>query len=163
MAHHGDAFWTAMQAIGPNIRFEQTAGAIVDKVITGEYLVGLYLPESLVPKLDAQRGRIMGIALPDDGTPMSPRSMGIMRKAQSPASAKLLIDFLLSREGQIAIAKGGIIAFWPGIEKEAGMSTLETLQREAKSDRAFSHVQFSPDMNTRRAEFTERLRKSFGQ
>lgn len=163
MVHHGDAFWTAMQAIGPSMRFEQTAGAIVDKIITGEYLVGLYLPESLVPVLDAQRSRIMGIALPDDGTPMSPRSMGVMKKAQSPASAKLLINFLLSQEGQVAIAKGGVVAYWPGIEKESGAPTLETLQRQAKGDRAFAYVQFSPEMITRRAELADRLKKSFGQ
>ena len=163
MKHHGDAFWRAMETIGPNLKFEQTAGAIVDKVITGEYLVGLYLPESLVPKLDAQRSRIMGIVLPEDGTPMSPRSMGVMRKAQSPASAKLLINFLLSREGQIAMAKGGIVPFWPGIERDAGMTTLETLQRNAAGDRFFAYVLFSPDMNTHRAEFSERLKKSFKQ
>lgn len=161
--HHGDAFWRAMETIGPNVKFEQTAGAIVDKIITGEYLVGLYLPESLVPKLDAQRSRILGIALPEDGTPMSPRSMGVMRKAQSPASAKLLINFLLSRDGQIAIAKGGVVPFWSGIEREAGMVTLETLRKNAKGDRAFAFVLFSPDMNTRRIEFSELLKKSFRQ
>lgn len=162
-AHLGAAFWTSLDVIGPNIRFEQTTGAIVDKIITGEYLVGLYLPESLVPKLDAQRSRIMAIALPDDGAPMSPRSMGIMKKAQSPAAAKLLINFLLSRDGQIAIAKGGVTAFWPGIEKDSGMTTLETLERQASSDRVFAHVLFSPEMVTGRAEFQERLKKSFGQ
>jgi iron(III) transport system substrate-binding protein len=154
MEHKGDAFWTALQSVGPNIKFEQTTGAIVEKIMTGEYVVGLYLPESLVPKLDVQRSRIMGISLPDDGVPMSPRSMGIMKKAQSPASAKLLINYLLSREGQIAISKGGVTAYWPGIEKEATVPTLETLQKQLKSERAIAQVQFSPEMTSRRAEFT---------
>ena len=163
MAHHGDAFWPAMQSIGPNIRFEQTTGAIIDKIFTGEYLVALYLPEPLVPKLDGQRGRILGLNFPADGIPMSPRGMGIMQKAQDPASAKLLINFLLSREGQIAIAKGGVMAYWPGIEHEAGAPTLETLQKQFPSDQAFAHVVYTPDMNTRRAEFIERLKAAFGQ
>jgi iron(III) transport system substrate-binding protein len=161
--HHADAFWPAIQTIGPSLKFEQTTGAIVDKVITGEYVLGIYLPETLVPTLDAQRARILAVTMPDDGTPMSPRSMGVMSKGQSPNAAKLLVDFLLSREGQVAIAKGGTLAYWPGIDQESGAVSYPTLQQRAKSERSFAEVSFDPAMETRRAEIGERLRKAFGQ
>ena len=132
---------------------------IVDKVMTGEYVVGLFLPEPLVPTLDEKRGRVLGVLYPNDGTPVSPRTMGIPKTSQSPASAKLVVNFLLSEAGQKAIAEGGLMPYYPGVAMADGRS----YEKVVKEGGAAVIVDYKPEMESGRDAFMERLRKGLGQ
>lgn len=46
-----------------------------------------------------------------DGQPILMRSIAITKQAKSSNSARLMVDFLLSQEGQIALALGGLTPF----------------------------------------------------
>ncbi|HTK12552.1 MAG TPA: extracellular solute-binding protein [Xanthobacteraceae bacterium] len=164
LKHHGaDEFWKDMNALGPAMKMEATTGAQVDKILTGEYLVGFVLPETLLPKLDATRGKVLSFVYPEDGTPLSPRSMAVMKGGQDPNAAKLLINFLLSREGQVAMAKGGTTVYWPGVEKEADLPTLAEFMASATNTKKIADVTFFPEMESQRQDFTARMKKALGQ
>jgi len=47
------------------------------------------------------------------------RPMAVTKHAASPNSAKLLLDYILSAEGQIAFAKGGLTAYRPDVADQA--------------------------------------------
>lgn len=46
---------------------------------------------------------------------MNTRGMGITQKAASPNSAKLMMDYILSQEGQIAFGEGGLTPYRPDV------------------------------------------------
>jgi len=157
--HHGDKFWPLFDRLASAVRFEQTTGVIVDKVMTGEYLVGLFLPEPLVPTLDEKRGRVLGVLYPNDGTPVSPRTMGIPKTSQSPDSAKLVVNFLLTEAGQKAIAAGGLMPYRAGVAMPDGRSYAKVIAEGGSA----ALVEFKPEMETGRDAFLGRLRKALGQ
>ncbi|HSH80359.1 MAG TPA: hypothetical protein VLA19_17670, partial [Herpetosiphonaceae bacterium] len=45
--------------------------------------------------------------------------MAVTKKATSPNSAKLLLDYILSSEGQIGFSKGGLTTYRPEVAAEA--------------------------------------------
>ncbi|QRM32659.1 ABC transporter substrate-binding protein [Microvirga sp. VF16] len=108
-----------IKPIGVSSRPERSAGTIRDKVLTGEYATGIFLSGVNIPRLsrpDAQK--VVDWAFPADGTPLVLRGLALTKAASSPNSAKLLLDTLLSRAGQIALAKGGVTPYRADVKKE---------------------------------------------
>lgn len=95
--HGGDEFWSQLGEIGPAVRPEGSAGTMGEKLVSGEYAIALYAPVSTVP---AGAEELLDFAATDDGLPISARMMGLTADADAPRSAELLIDFVLSEEGQ---------------------------------------------------------------
>jgi len=89
--------------------------------------------------------------------------MGVMKSSRNPNAAKLLINFLLSDEGQRAMAVGGTPVYWPGIEKAGNLPTLAGLLAEGTNSRKIAHVAYETDMDSKRDDFTSRMRKALGQ
>ncbi|MET0430358.1 MAG: ABC transporter substrate-binding protein [Microvirga sp.] len=101
--------WDVLAKLGPITRPERTVGPMIEKVTTGEYaLAWLVSGAALFEKLKSPAyASILGWSYIADGTPVIPRRMGIVTTARSPNASKLLVDYLLSRDGQTAIAKDG--------------------------------------------------------
>lgn len=116
MKKQGDAGWAALSTIGQTgVTFQSSAGRMVDATLAGESKVGFFVSTiSVFPKFPAAEP-VLGWGLIGDGTPMITRGMGITKKAASPNSAKLMMDFILSREGQMAFAKGGLTPYRPDV------------------------------------------------
>lgn len=116
----GDAGWTTLQTIGKsNVNMQTSAGNMVNAVLSGEATVGYFVSGiSVFPKFpDAEP--VMGWTYAKDGQVVLVRGMGITKHAASPASAKLLMEFILSSEGQIAWADGGLTAYRPDVADKA--------------------------------------------
>ncbi len=112
--HHGEKFWTWMDIIGPLTRAEASGGAQLEKILSGEYMfsynVGIItLAVSSVKKA----GKLIGWKYMEDGNIVLLRGMAIPNKAVNVNSAKLLLDFILSQEGQVEMTKGNFTAFRP--------------------------------------------------
>lgn len=104
----GDAGWDLIKSIGVSMRPEPSAGTMREKVATGEYAVAMFTSGAGIRQYEAPAVKALaGWGYPSDGTPLVQRSAAITSSAASPDSAKLVLDLLLSREGQIAFAKGG--------------------------------------------------------
>ncbi len=112
--HHGEKLWTWLNIIGPLTRPEATGGAQIEKILSGEYMMsfkasGITLAVSSVKKA----GKLMGWKYMEDGNIVLLRGMAIPGKAVNAHSAKLLLDFILSQEGQVAMTKGNFTAYRP--------------------------------------------------
>jgi iron(III) transport system substrate-binding protein len=106
-AHHGEKAWQWFEALGPATRPEASGGLMVEKVTVGEYAGAYLCPSGPVWKalLQPGRGDLLGWTYIGDGTPVLMRAAGIPKNAKHANSARLLLDFMLSREGQIALAE----------------------------------------------------------
>ena len=61
----------------------------------------------------------------DDGTVVLPRGIGIAPKAPHAATAKLFTDFVLSAEGQRAVAEGGLTSYRDDVAAAPGLHTYQ--------------------------------------
>ncbi|MGV2872802.1 ABC transporter substrate-binding protein [Colwellia sp. E150_009] len=101
------------ETLGSISRLENGGAIMVDKVITGEYLACYFVSGiTVLPKMK-QRGRnkILGWNLIKDGTPVFLRGMGVTQQARNPATAKLMLNYLLTHDGQVSVGKGGLTPY----------------------------------------------------
>ena len=75
-----------------------------------------------------------------DATPLVPRGMGITKKAASPASAKLFLNWLYSKAGQQAMCDAGFTAFRNGFKPKDCTNTLADVYAKVGQ----KNVQFVP-------------------
>jgi iron(III) transport system substrate-binding protein len=109
LEHHGEKLWDWLAVLAPLTRIERSGGTMYEKVLSGEYLVTYYVNQQLavLGARDPQKSQVVGWAFPTDGTTISGRFAGIPVATQAPNSARLILDFLLSKEGQLMVAEGG--------------------------------------------------------
>jgi iron(III) transport system substrate-binding protein len=107
---HGERGWKMLERVGPVSKVERSGGQMLTKLISGEYGV-VYLTSAITvfPKLNdpGVKGNLEW-SFVMDGQPLYPRAMAVTKGARSPNSAKLLLDHILSTEGQIGFGKGGL-------------------------------------------------------
>lgn len=101
------------KVMGPHCDLYRSAGPIMEKITSGEYLMGFSLSAiQLFPLIaDPARAEILGWVFPNDGTVMIMRHMAIAKTVKNPNSTKLFIDFCISNAGQTALASGGLMPY----------------------------------------------------
>jgi iron(III) transport system substrate-binding protein len=132
----GEPGWEILSKLGPSLRVEQTGGAMNEKIATGEYVVGVAVSGiTIFPRLSKPGGDLIGVTFPDDGTPLMFRAIGVPTKAANPNSAKLLLDYVLSKEGQELLAKGGLTPYHPGVDaKSVPYYTYESIKEKVGAE-----------------------------
>jgi len=124
----GDEGWDNLRKIGPMIRGETSGGPMNEKIATGEYVIGVAVSGiTIFPRLEQPGGEILGFQFPDDGTIMMLRGMGIPKEAANPNSAKLLVDFALSQQGQLLVGKGGLVPYRDDVPEDAVRYTFQEI------------------------------------
>lgn len=122
--------WDLLNKVLPMVRAEQSSGPMVDKITSGEYLVGFFMSSTVVIPQAAKTGALLGWNYIADGTPMMFRGMAIPKTAPEMATAKLMLDFLLSHDGQIAVYKGGFTPFREDLTKEDAPRSYQAVAAE---------------------------------
>ncbi len=161
----GDAFWERLAAVGSMTRPERSAGPMIDKVTSGEYAAAYYVSGIvLFPKLDdPARQRILGWSFFDDGTPVFLRGMAIPKASTNVNAAKLMLDFILSHEGQVAFGKGGLTPYRPDVKpSEVPRYTYSSVVEKIGGEDKVILVDYDPEMIEKDEAFIERWRKAFG-
>ena len=104
---HGERIWDSYQVLGPASKVDRAGGVMLEKLTTGEYALAYLISGITVfPKLnDAARKNTIGWSFFKDKQPIYPRLMSVTAGGRSPASAKLLLDHVLSYEGQAAFGR----------------------------------------------------------
>jgi iron(III) transport system substrate-binding protein len=83
---------------------------MIAAVSSGRAKIGYFIStKSVVPRLATDSD--LGWSYVTDGQPVLLNNMAITKEAASPNSAKLMVDFLLSQEGQYALALGGLTPY----------------------------------------------------
>ena len=108
--------WADLERLLPYTRAETSSGTQMEKILAGEYLAGFFVSGGpAFPVVDDSQG-LVEVVYPDDGTTILPRGIGIAADAPHPATSQLFVDFLLSEEGQYAVAEGGLSSYREGVE-----------------------------------------------
>jgi iron(III) transport system substrate-binding protein len=119
--------WSSLEKLLPLGKAESSSGTQLEKILAGEYLAGFFISAApAYPKAEGSGG-LLSLTFLDDGTVVLPRGVGIAAKAPHAATAKLFTDFLLSAEGQRAVAEGGLTSYRDGIEATDGRHTYQEL------------------------------------
>ncbi|HEY4200754.1 MAG TPA: extracellular solute-binding protein [Devosiaceae bacterium] len=110
------------QTLGQDVDVYRSAGQIMEKLTTGEVLIGFMLSGIQVFPLlaDPARAQILGYAFPTDGTVMLMRHIAMAKTAPNPNSSQLFIDFVLSKAGQTALSAGGLMSYRDDVELPDG-------------------------------------------
>jgi iron(III) transport system substrate-binding protein len=116
----GDEGWKTLEALGATKPKIQTSGGkMIDAVLAGEAILGFFVSNITVqPRLAAAKD-LLGYSFVPDAQIVAVRPMAVTKHAASPNSAKLLLDYILSKEGQLAFAKGGLTAYRPDVADQA--------------------------------------------
>lgn len=126
--------WDLLDKILPSVRPEQSSGPMVDKINTGEYLAGFFMSSTVVLPQAKKSGAILGWNYIDDGTPLFLRGMAIPKTAPQPNTAKLMLDYVLSHAGQIAVYKGGFTPYRGDVAKKDAKRNYQAIMDEVGKD-----------------------------
>lgn len=156
--------WETLQALGPQTRPEGGGAIMVEKITAGEY-VGSYFASSVTflrRMKDEGRERVLDWSLLRDGTPIMVRGIAITKAATHKASAQLFMDFVLSREGQIAVAKGGLTPYRSDVTKrDVPFLTFDSI-RESIGEANMIVVGYDRAMLTEQPQFLKQWRAAYG-
>ncbi|MFV3131104.1 ABC transporter substrate-binding protein [Niveispirillum sp. KHB5.9] len=141
--------WDLMERLSPAVRVETGGAAMMEKVTTGEYLVGFNVSAVTVWPQMASKGRaeIVDWTLDKDGTVLVPRGMAATAAARNPASARLMLDYILSHDGQVAAAQGGLMPYRADVRAdEVPYLTYAGLVARLGGEDRIVHVGYDPTM-----------------
>ncbi len=111
----GETGWEIVNQVGETDPLLRTSSSsMVSSILSGKSSLGIFIsPISFLSEIDQHPE--LGWTYIKDGQPILMRSIAISKQAKSTNSARLMVDFLLSQEGQIALALGGLTPFRPDV------------------------------------------------
>lgn len=151
--------WRTFEKLGPYTRPETGGSTMLDKVMSGEYLASFYTSGITVfPRMkDPGRGKILGWALPKDGVPMMMRGMAVTSGAKNKNAAKLLLDYILSHEGQVNAGRGGMTPYRPDVaDNEVPFETYNKISIAVGGEQNMVRIGYDPRLLTDYAAFNKR-------
>ncbi len=162
---HGEQAWQWLDVLGPQTRPEESSGPMIAKLSSGEYKVGYFMSGIVVfPKLkDPATAKVLGWNFIEDGTPVFMRMMAIPQGAPSANSAKLMLDFILSHEGQAAFGRGGLTPYRDDVKKdEVAYYTLGSI-KEQIGDSHILFINYDPALIKNLDQFIARWKQAYQQ
>ncbi len=160
---HGDKAWEWFDKIGPSVKAGDGSGPMIEKLSRGEYTAVYFLSGPVVmPKMGAGLDQVISWKYMSDGTPVFMRGMSITAKAKNMNSAKLLLDYILSPEGQVAVSKAGFMPYRDGLpEDQLRFGSLEQLKKKI-GEKNIILINYDRNMLTGFGDFTKRWSKAMG-
>ncbi|MGP3769643.1 ABC transporter substrate-binding protein [Streptomyces sp. SDT5-1] len=129
-----DHGWDTFGRLLPFARADHSSGTLVEKVVSGEYDASFNLSGGVAVPAAESSGGLLGWAYCEEGTVVVPRAASVVKSAPHPNAARLFLDFLLSAEGQAAVADGGLTPYREGVNPD-GQDTLADIRRKLGADR----------------------------
>ncbi len=158
----GEDGWKILESIAKaKPKLGSGAGAMVDDTLSGAIYVGYFVSGINAYTKYPAAEPVMGNSMIGDATPLIVRGMGITKAAANPNSAKLMMDYILSQEGQLAFADGGLTAYRPDVADKAKLH-LNKLSA-AVGEQNLAPFYFDKDIAdpAKVAEFKARWKKLF--
>ncbi|RYE29253.1 MAG: extracellular solute-binding protein [Hyphomicrobiales bacterium] len=159
LTHNKADGWDVLAKLGPATRPERTVGPIIEKVATGEYSIGFFVSGAAL--FDRMRqpafSAIVGWSYITDGTPIIPRLMAVVKDAKSPVAAKLMLDYLLTAEGQTTVGMGGATPYRDDVDRSKIKGvTYQDVVTALGSESAIAREVLDEDYLTKRQAFQDR-------
>ena len=156
--------WSSLETIGKRLKPTTGVGAQLQLLAQGG-AVAAYLTSPTARftiKSNAQYSQILDWTYATDATPIITRGIGVTKKAASPASAKLFVDFIYSVAGQLAMCDAGFTAFRNGyVPKDGCTNTLADVYKKVGQKNVYVPGFTQKFVNDRPA-FTKRWHSIFG-
>jgi iron(III) transport system substrate-binding protein len=147
--------WTTLERLLPLARPETSSGTQTEKILAGEYLVGFFISGGPAYPVVDNSGGLLQVTFLDDGTVVLPRGIGIAPQAPHPNTAKLFLDFVLSSEGQRAVAEGGLTSYRDDVPAAPGLHTYQEIVDEV-GDQNIIRVPYALVPEQQVQDFTQR-------
>ena len=159
----GNDAWLAFKELGPHSRPEGGGASMMEKVAVGDYAASYFSSPLTFFKVakNMKNDPVLAWNLIEDGTPVMMRGIGITKKAQSKYSAQLFVDFAISRDGQLAAARGGMTPYRSDIRiDEVPFLTYDAI-RERIGDKNIILIKYDEKMVTDMKAFTDQWRAAY--
>lgn len=157
---HGEDGWAVLEQLGPHTRAEDGTGAVLGKLQSGEYVASFFAGGATRALIDTtDTGEILNYRYFVDATPLTARGIGVTTAGDSPNSAKVLVNFLLSEEGQTASCAGGFTPYRDGVDCPQGVPAIV----EAIGEENLIFAVYPPTLAAEQAEIRERWNAAFGR
>lgn len=161
--HHGEKIWDWYKVIAPISKFERSTGTVQEKVLAGEYVLGYYVAsKSTVAAIrnNPDVAQVLEYGIMTDGTLLFSVEGAITASGKSPNAAKLMLDYLLSKEGQVRLAKVGSLPARTDLTKEDvdGWQTMSDITSKVSKENIFytsSNPKMVEDYNAFIAKWNE--------
>jgi iron(III) transport system substrate-binding protein len=132
--------WSALQKIGRRLKPQTGVAGQRTLVSQGGAKVAILSSPTIRLNIetDSNLGRILDWTYIHDAEPLIPRQIAITKKASSPASAKLFLNFIYSKQGQQAMCEAGFTAFMKGFKPSGGCTnTLNAVYKAVGKKHVF--------------------------
>lgn len=162
---HGEQAWDWWEQIGPMTRPERSSGPMVEKVTSGEYNLAYFVSGIvLFPKMEGALGQIVGYNFFEDGTPLFLRGMAIPKDSGSPNAAKLMVDYIMSSQGQLGFGVGGLTPYREDVPEDEvlGFTYQSVLEAIGGEENAIL-IDYDPAMVEQGEEFRKRWNATLDQ
>lgn len=157
---HGEDGWAVLEQLGPHTRAEDGTGALLGKLLSGEYVASYFAGGATRALIDTtDTGNLLNYRYFADATPLTARGMAVTVAGDSPNSAKVLINYLLSEEGQSASCAGGFTPYREGVDCPQGIPAIV----DAIGEENLIFAVYPPDLAADQVEIRERWNTAFGR
>lgn len=131
-----------------------TTAQLIDLLVRNEALVGATVDHYRAFEPDAAKAGIVGV-YPAEGMPLATAPIAVFRGAPNPNAARLLVDFVLSEEGQTLLNTDifGVYSMRRGVRAPAGQLPLDQAKPLVPTD--------LPDYERAAARFPETFEDLF--
>ncbi len=160
----GDEGWKTLETIGSTSpKILTSGGKIIDSVLAGETELGFFVSNITVQPRLAAAGQLLGYSFVPDAQVVAVRGMAVTKAAASPNSAKLMLDYILSSEGQIAFAKGGLTAYRDDVATQAPLHLQQVIDAVGADNVIYSTPAADLADPTKHDEFLNRWKTALGR
>lgn len=162
--HHGPKFWDWMDIIAPKMKFLEGSAAMVEGIMSGTYLIALAFPLSqcITTSRDKARSALFDWGFHQGGQAVGGRFGGIPVASTTPNTARLLLDFMLSQEGQAATTFSGKMPVRSDLAPDTVAPDAVTLKQieEAVGADNIVPIDYNVDLEPGLAAFRKRFEQS---
>jgi iron(III) transport system substrate-binding protein len=157
---NGEDGWAVLEQLGPSSGVEDGTGALLGKLQSGEYVASFFASGSLRALIDGtETGDLLNYRYLADATALPARGVGVTTAADSPNSAQVLINYLLSEAGQTAACGGGFTPYREGVDCSTGLPAIEQAVGQGNA----ILVGYPADLAEQQAAIQERWNAAFGR
>lgn len=156
--------WGNLEKIGKRLSPTSGVGAQLQLVAQGGAVAAYLTSPTARFTIDSnpQYKQILGWTYGTDATPLVTRGIAITKKAASPSSAKLFLDFVYSQAGQLAMCDAGFTAFRTGYTPPDGCAnTLADVYKKVGQKNVYV-AGFTQTFVNARPAFAKRWHGIFG-
>lgn len=157
---HNPGFWPLIAAFGEaGGKIYSNSGQMREKVLSGEEIIAFYVNGAYATEW-AKANPTLGIVYSDDRTSAVSRAALIAKNAPHPNAAKLLIDFMLSQDGQRVMGEAGLPSVRSDVDGVPNFKSLNELANGKLQPIALDATLLDNLDKTKRADFFSRWKQA---